>query len=116
MLTMAAPYYPDLRSDEIRRLSVTFEQRILSLLTLAACGGYTRVVLGAWGCGAFGNDPRIVAETFSETLRTFKVGDREDEARLLGTSEVFEHVRFAVLPGPNHDVFAQVFANFSLAL
>jgi uncharacterized protein (TIGR02452 family) len=113
VLTMAAPYHPDLRIDEVGRLSVAFEQRILGLLTLAACGGYTRLVLGAWGCGAFGNDPQMVAEAFGEALRTFEVGDCGDDSRLLGSGEVFEHIRFAVLPGPNHDVFAQVFAGFS---
>ena len=115
VLTMAAPYYPDLRIDEVGRLSVAFEQRILGLLTLAACCGYTRLVLGAWGCGAFGNDPQMVAEAFGEALRTFEVGDREDEARMLGTDEVFEYIRFAVLPGPNHDVFERVLAGFSFA-
>lgn len=113
VLTMAAPYCPDLRIDETGRLSVTFEQRILGLLTLAACCGYTRLVLGAWGCGAFGNDPQMVAEAFGEALRTFRVGDREDEARILGAGEVFEHIRFAVLPGPNHDVFDRALAGFS---
>lgn len=115
VLTMAAPYYPDLRADEINRLSVTFERRILGLLYLAACNGYTRLVLGAWGCGAFGNDPQMVAEMFGEALRTFEICDREDNERLLGVREVFEYVRFAVLPGPNHDVFAKVLADFSFA-
>lgn len=115
VLTMAAPYYPDLRDDEVERLSVTFVQRILGLLYVAACNGYTRIVLGAWGCGAFGNDPYMVAKSFAEALRVFEVRDREDDARTLGADEVFECIRFAVPPGPNHDVFAQVFAGFSLA-
>ena len=115
VLTMAAPYHPELRADEVERLPRTFEQRILGLLYLAACSGYTRLVLGAWGCGAFGNDPQMVAEAFGETLRTFQIGDRDDDTRVLGASQVFERIRFAVLPGPNHDVFARVFADFSLA-
>lgn len=86
---------------------------MLGLLCLAACIGYTRLVLGAWGCGAFGNDPQMVAEMFGEALKTFEVSDREDKASVLGANEVFEHIRFAVLPGPNHDVFARVFADFS---
>lgn len=113
VLTMAAPYHPDLHADEMGRLPVVFERRMLGLLTLSACGGYTRLVLGAWGCGAFGNDPQMVAEAFGEALRTFEVSDREDKACRLGADEVFEQIRFAVLPGPNHDVFEQVFADFS---
>jgi len=115
VLTMAAPYHPELRADEIDRLPRTFVQRILGLLYLAACNGYTRLVLGAWGCGAFGNDPQMVAEAFGEALRTFQIGALDDETRMLGASQVFEHIRFAVLPGPNHDVFARAFAGFSLA-
>ena len=115
VLTMAAPYHPELRTDEIERLPKTFEQRVLGLLYLAACTGYTRLVLGAWGCGAFGNDPKMVAEAFGEALRAFEICDCDDNTRMLGAGEVFERIRFAVLPGPNHDVFAQAFADFSLA-
>ena len=50
---------------------------------------------------------------FGEALKTFEVSDREDRASVLGANEVFEHIRFAVLPGPNHDVFERVFADFS---
>jgi len=31
---------------------------------LAAAHGYTRLVLGAWGCGVFRNDPEVVAAAF----------------------------------------------------
>lgn len=31
--------------------------------------GYTRLVLGAWGCGNFGNDPELVAKLFHEVLK-----------------------------------------------
>ena len=114
VLTMAAPYYPELSADEVERLPKVFEQRILGLLCLAACKGYTRLVLGAWGCGAFGNDPQMVTGAFSKALRVFRMCDCDDNTRMVGAGEVFERIRFAVLPGPNHDVFARAFADFSL--
>ncbi|KOR31002.1 hypothetical protein TI04_03140 [Achromatium sp. WMS2] len=45
-------------------------QRLDYILTLAATYGYKNLVLGAWGCGVFGNDPRLLAETYSALLIT----------------------------------------------
>jgi len=48
--------------------------------------GHRHLVLGAWGCGVFRNDPATVASLFAEQLR-----DGGTYAR------AFEHVAFAVL-------------------
>jgi uncharacterized protein (TIGR02452 family) len=48
--------------------------------------GHDAVVLGAWGCGVFRNDPEMVAELFAGALR----------GRFAG---VFDVVAFAVLDG-----------------
>lgn len=45
-------------------------QRIGLLLGLARHHGHETLVLGAWGCGVFRNDPRLIAELFSEQLRS----------------------------------------------
>lgn len=42
--------------------------RISRLLDVARAYGYTDLVLGAWGCGAFGNDPEKIAGIFKESL------------------------------------------------
>ena len=39
------------------------------LVTAAAAHGHRRLVLGAWGCGAFGNDPALVAAAFRDEVR-----------------------------------------------
>ncbi|WP_026122881.1 TIGR02452 family protein [Nocardiopsis halotolerans] len=60
--------------------------RARGVLAVAADQGATRLVLGAWGCGVFGNRPTEVARAFATHLRgggTF--------------AGVFERVVFAVL-------------------
>ncbi|MCS3797709.1 TIGR02452 family protein [Niastella sp. OAS944] len=43
-------------------------KRIEKLLTLCLHHKHTTLVLGAWGCGVFRNDPAIIAELFREAL------------------------------------------------
>jgi uncharacterized protein (TIGR02452 family) len=60
------------------------------------------LILGAWGCGAFGNDPRATAADFRAALEGTYAG-------------AFRHVVFAVTDwsadrrflGPFRDVFEQ---------
>ncbi|MFJ1807400.1 MULTISPECIES: TIGR02452 family protein [unclassified Streptomyces] len=56
------------------------------VLETAAAHGYRRLVLGAWGCGVFRNDPAQVAEAFRTLLGP---GGRFERT--------FEHVVFGVL-------------------
>jgi uncharacterized protein (TIGR02452 family) len=59
-------------------------ERVGRVLAIAAAHGHSHLVLGAWGCGVFGNDPVEIAGLFRESLD--------------GTFQgVFEHVTFAVL-------------------
>ncbi|WP_326556166.1 TIGR02452 family protein [Micromonospora sp. NBC_01796] len=51
-------------------------RRAERVLRIAAAHGHRRLVLGAWGCGVFRNDPGTVARAFAEALR---VVDRFDE-------------------------------------
>jgi uncharacterized protein (TIGR02452 family) len=68
------------RRPEIRP---AMRERVLKVLTVAALQGHDTLVLGAWGCGAFGNDGQEIAELFQEAL-----ADR--------FSGVFESVVFAI--------------------
>lgn len=82
------------------RIRETFLRRIRIILRVAADGGCGNLVLGAWGCGAFGNDPLMVAECF----RTALVED--------GFGRAFATVVFAVYgkpDGPNLRTFREVF-------
>jgi len=54
--------------DEIRALPDLWRDRIRRVLALGIYQQMPHLVLGAWGCGAFGNDPRSVARRFRELL------------------------------------------------
>lgn len=59
--------------------------RIKGLLKFAAQSGYTRLVLGAWGCGAFGNDPKTMSDLFHKAFQE------------INPDGLFREVCFAVL-------------------
>ncbi len=65
-------------------------RRITGLLQCAAAFGYDKLVLGAWGCGAFGNDAALMSDLFFQALK---------ELRYCGMTEkdLFRRVEFAVL-------------------
>ncbi|MFJ5259898.1 TIGR02452 family protein [Streptomyces sp. NPDC088387] len=69
------------RSTEIPGALASRAERVLQV---AATHGYRRLVLGAWGCGVFQNDPEMVATTFRALL---------DD----GFKAHFEQVTFAIL-------------------
>ena len=59
-----------LERDRTRRPEVhaAMAERVGKVLTLAALHGHETAVLGAWGCGVFGNDPAEVAGLFRDAL------------------------------------------------
>ncbi|MER5428307.1 TIGR02452 family protein [Streptomyces sp. NPDC002588] len=71
------------RAPELPRALAVRAERVLET---AAAHGYRRLVLGAWGCGVFRNDPAQVAEAFRALLAP---GGR--------FGRTFEHVVFGVL-------------------
>ncbi|MEN8152244.1 MAG: TIGR02452 family protein, partial [Planctomycetota bacterium] len=66
-LTCAAPYAPDIGRA---RSADLLGKRIRRVLAIAAARGYEALVLGAWGCGVFGNDPARTARDFRSSLET----------------------------------------------
>jgi uncharacterized protein (TIGR02452 family) len=67
-ITSAAPNAGAIGGDEAADLPDVFRRRGEYVLALAAAHGYDTLVLGAWGCGVFRNDPALVAATFAEHL------------------------------------------------
>lgn len=62
----------------------TLDRRAAMVLAVAQARGARRLVLGAWGCGVFRNDPAAVAEVFGAHLAS---------DRFVGA---FDHVTFAI--------------------
>ncbi|GAA1986148.1 TIGR02452 family protein [Kitasatospora viridis] len=75
-------------------LAELLTERAHRVLAVAARHGVRRLVLGAWGCGVFRNDPAQVADAFGSALERY--------------GPAFERVVFAVLDragGPNRAAF-----------
>ncbi|MEU7019153.1 TIGR02452 family protein [Streptomyces sp. NPDC046203] len=54
--------------DQAGRVPAALAARAERVLETAAANGYRRLVLGAWGCGVFANDPADVAHAFHALL------------------------------------------------
>lgn len=95
VLTMPAPNTAQAASGELAQIPETFRQRAASVLAIAAANPPGILVLGAWGCGAFGGDPQVVANAFGAALDA-------------GYERAFERVVFAVLVNrwPDHENLA----------
>ncbi|MFD8545969.1 TIGR02452 family protein [Streptomyces sp. NPDC059649] len=105
-LTAAAPNAGVIarqRPAEAGRVPAALAVRAERVLEVAAAGGYRQLVLGAWGCGVFRNEPADVAGAFAAQLRgAGRFADR------------FDRVVFAVLDrrtdSPTRAAFAEAFA------
>ena len=70
-ITSSAPNAGAVRRNEpadAGRITDVLTERSGKLLALAANCGCDALVLGAWGCGVFRNDPRQVADAFASHL------------------------------------------------
>jgi uncharacterized protein (TIGR02452 family) len=88
-----------LERDSSRKAEIrdAMESRIAKVLTIAAIHGHEALVLGAWGCGVFGNDGYEIAELFLVALDgpfagrfskiVFAVTDWSPERRFIGPFE-----------------------------
>lgn len=68
-ITSPAPNCRDLSPEQKTLVPMTLRQRAENILAVAVSEGYSTLVLGAWGCGVFGNDPIMVAEVFRDLLK-----------------------------------------------
>lgn len=86
--------------DRLDELKTIMPRRIERLLALAQHRGHRALVLGAWGCGVFGNHPAQMAGWFRDALTGPFKG-------------AFDRVHFAVLDRRNdgtYTAFAEAFA------
>ena len=91
VLTCSAPMVTDdLYGMSNEQYQDILFQRIANIFKCAAHFGYDHLVLGAWGCGAFGNDPEVVAGLFYKAM----IESIYDGKRIF---ELFRKIDFAVL-------------------
>jgi uncharacterized protein (TIGR02452 family) len=72
VITAPAPNAGAIADNEPERLAElepTLHRRTQLVLEVARAHQVTRLVLGAWGCGVFRNDPKQVALIFTDLLR-----------------------------------------------
>ena len=82
----------------VEKILPTMASRIDKALAVALRHGYEHLVLGAWGCGVFRNDPKAIAKLFADAL--------------LGQGkyvDAFPSVTFAVLDGTKNESIASPF-------
>ena len=90
-ITSAAPYAPRVGQP---RSADLLHRRIERVLAIAHAYGFDTLILGAWGCGAFANDPTRTARDFRTSLETtfdgafrqvtFAIADWSPDRRFLG--------------------------------
>lgn len=96
MITAPAVNAGVVRSREphnVARIREVMDRRIQGVLALVLHHGHDALVLGAWGCGVFANDPNEVAELFA--------------VHLLGTgryAQAFARIVFAILDRQGHAI------------
>lgn len=82
------------KPKEEDRIGEVMWSRILKVLAAAVRHQHTSIVLGAWGCGAFGNDGYEIARLFKKALDenfagvfeevVFAITDWSDDERFIG--------------------------------
>jgi uncharacterized protein (TIGR02452 family) len=90
----ADPTYAGAVLQAVQQSALLLRQRIHRVLSIAEAYGYETLVLGAWGCGAFHNDPARAAVDFRQALEhefrgafsevVFAITDWSNERRFLG--------------------------------
>jgi uncharacterized protein (TIGR02452 family) len=85
--------------EKVGQIRSVMQQRAEMVLALAVNMGVEHLVLGAWGCGVFANDPEVVAEIFESLVRP---GAKYGRA--------FEQIAFSIPSGGGTNVNWKAFA------
>ncbi|WP_131795476.1 poly(ADP-ribose) glycohydrolase domain-containing protein [Fluoribacter gormanii] len=106
-LRSAAPEFSieprGLDHKELEQYKGDLRRRIAAQLDTLIIEGKRNVILGAWGCGAFKNDPHRVAEIYCEEI----------EKR----ANFFDHIVFPIIntgPHDNHGIFERHLSGMKL--
>jgi uncharacterized protein (TIGR02452 family) len=99
ILSQAAPVKPPLKDGGYANIAdrEKLDRLILTQLGVACKAGYQRLVLGAFGCGAFGNPVRVVARRYRELIENHDLG-------------TLKEIVFAIQGDGNFEPFRQILA------
>ncbi len=99
IITCSAPYIAKRKYTNKAALKELFKNRIKNIFEAAIDNGAKVLVLGAFGCGAFGNPPEVVAEAFHEVIDCN------------GYEDCFNKIVFAIKPNDRNNSNFQAFDN-----
>lgn len=94
---------PQLSRDEIKKI---FDERISLIIFTAAKYKITHLILGAFGCGAFRNDPDIVSDSFYDVLINRWMVSFFDKVMF-----AIPHVQY----NDNYKIFKMKFADYEIS-
>ena len=99
VITCAAPFAKKASENGIEEsvIEETMKQRINFIFEIANTMGVNNIILGAFGCGVFGNDTEFVANCFADALINNPYAGH------------IKNALFPILSGYNYDTFLKVF-------
>ena len=106
VISFSAIRKPELIEKNFKKYIITLKGKIRGILRIAVLSKKSKLVLGAFGCGAYQNPPTLVAEAFRDVLN-------EDEFQ-----KRFSEICFAILPDnrtgdKNFNEFSKIFNTIS---
>ncbi|MFX1238703.1 MAG: TIGR02452 family protein [Promethearchaeota archaeon] len=92
--------------NNIKKIAPIIISRAEKILVIAAHHGVTDLVLGAWGCGVFKNDPDQVADIWFDHLENSEI-----------FKGLFHRIVFTVpgIIGKNYQAFIERFRNIKVS-
>ncbi|KAF2264840.1 hypothetical protein CC78DRAFT_532959 [Lojkania enalia] len=110
--------FPELEGDEDgeKRLGevdrAVVEKKMRAVLRIAGMKGGRKVVLGAWGCGAYGNPVKDIAHAWRRVLGGLSDNSKQGKGRAIGNAESWNgisEVVFAISSRKMASDFAEAF-------
>lgn len=89
VITCAAPYVAKRKYTNQAALLDLFKNRIRNIFEAALDNDVKVLILGAFGCGAFKNPPKLVAQAFNEVIKEIRY------------ASAFKQIVFAIKPTTN---------------
>jgi uncharacterized protein (TIGR02452 family) len=97
-LNVVSGSLPNLNIEKFNKQKVF--DNIQKIFIIPAIHGNDTLILGAWGCDMFRNNPKIIAELFCMLISKYK--------------KLYKIICFAIPKGYNYKIFKQVFRKYNL--